>query len=253
GDCYLSADTVGGGTPTPTATPTNTATATATMSPTPTATITPTPTPTATVANKRVLMIVGSLTLNAGDGAIRTRLENTGYTVTISDDNATHPVDLANYEVVYISATISSGNITNKYKSAAKPVIIAESWIFDDMGMTGTVTDTDYGTIGAQTQIDMADTHPIAGGLTGTQTIQSAADTFHWGIPGGGAATVARIRGSSTNACIFTYDAGSSLKDGTTAAGKRIGLWPGDTTFNNVNSAGQELFDRAFMWALGLI
>ncbi|MGE5558868.1 MAG: hypothetical protein ACM3WV_09710, partial [Bacillota bacterium] len=50
GHCYLSAETVGGGTPTPTATPTDTPTPTvsATITPTPTVTPTNTPTPTAT-------------------------------------------------------------------------------------------------------------------------------------------------------------------------------------------------------------
>ncbi|MGE5557054.1 MAG: glycoside hydrolase family 9 protein [Bacillota bacterium] len=48
GDCYLSGETVGGGTPTPTATPTNTPTSSIVSTNTPTASIIPTNTPTAT-------------------------------------------------------------------------------------------------------------------------------------------------------------------------------------------------------------
>lgn len=201
---------------------------------------------------KDVLMIVAAPgAMTPSESLMRERLVGQGYTVTLSDDNAAHPLDVSGYEVIFIAASVGSGNIAAKYRSTTRPVITAEAWVLDDMGMTGTTTDVDYGQALSQTQV-LLDTpdHPIAGGLSGPQTVQTSGESFMWGVPGIEASIVGLVNGSSTQAALFTYDRGHRLADGTLAAGKRALLWMAEDTFDTANATAQALFDRTFEWAL---
>lgn len=199
-----------------------------------------------------VLMIVGDpAALPGAEAQMRDRLVSSGYTVTLSDDGAAHPLDLTAYEVVFIADSTSSSLIAGKYKAAQKPVIVAEENLLDDLGMTGASSNVDYGVATGQTQASVVNpNHFIAGGLAGTQAVQTAASTFSWGRPGIEASVVAYLGGSTTQATLFTYEKGNKLADLSVAAGKRALIWMDSTAFATTTDTGKALFDRTFDWAL---
>src|SRR5947207_889958 len=62
------------------------------------------------------LLIVGNAKLNAGDSAVRDRLQALGLTVTIKADTAAKASDAAGTQVVLISSTVTSSLVNSKYK-----------------------------------------------------------------------------------------------------------------------------------------
>ena len=79
--------------------------------------------------------------------------------------------------MVLISSTVTPANVVNKLRNVPVAVINWEFDILDDMGMTGLVSGTDFGTSSTtQTLLAISDpTHPMAAGLSGTQTVATTA------------------------------------------------------------------------------
>lgn len=102
------------------------------------------------------LLVVGSTTLNAVDNAIKTRLQNLGLTVTVKAATAAIGADASGKRVVVVSDTVSPANVTTKFKNVAVPVVTLDPQLFDDMGMTGTVANTDFGTLASQRSVAIA-------------------------------------------------------------------------------------------------
>ncbi|HKO96282.1 MAG TPA: SBBP repeat-containing protein [Pyrinomonadaceae bacterium] len=208
---------------------------------------------------RNVLLVVGSATLNTGDSAVRTRLQNLGYTVTVkvagSNQNASvKPTDADGKALVLISSTVVAGNVVNKLRNIPVPVVNWEFDILDDMGMTGLVSGTDFGTSSTtQTQLNIAEpTHPMAAGLSGTQTVATTATNFTWGKPNTNAARIAALTNDATRFAIFGYDSGVAMS-GLEAPSRRVAVFLTETTAASFNSNGGALFDAAVKWATEVI
>jgi hypothetical protein len=126
-----------------------------------------------------------------------------------------------------------------------------EPQLFDDMGMTGLTSGTNFGSTASQTQVTISTaSHPMAAGLTGNVTVVSAASTFGWGGPNANGVKVATIVGNSSRATIFAYNSGAVMP-GLTAPASRVGFF----LFGNsatLTANGGSLFDAAVKWAAGL-
>jgi hypothetical protein len=209
---------------------------------------------------RNALLVVGSATLNTGDSAARTRLQNLGYLVTVkvagsNQNSSVKATDADGKALVLISSTVVATNVINKLRNIPVPVINWEFDILDDMGMTGLVSGTDFGTSPTtQTQVNIADpTHPLAAGLSaGPQTVTSPATTFNWGKPNINAAKIAALTTDATKFAIFGYDAGTTMS-GLEAPARRVSLFLTDTTAAGLNSSGGALFDAAVKWAAEVI
>jgi hypothetical protein len=131
------------------------------------------------------------------------------------------------------------------------PVVVHESQLFDDMGMTGTTSGTHFGSSGSQTKVNISnDSSPLAASLTGTVTVVSGSSTFGWGVPNGNADIAATIFNNGNRATIFSYTSGASMP-GLTAPAKRLGFF----LFGNsaaLTQNGGSLFYAAIKWAAGL-
>ena len=92
-----------------------------------------------------------------------------------------------NYSMIYVSESISSGDIATKLNQTSTPVMCSEHYISDDMGIAGAVTDEDYGqTARKYQQLTIADDqHPLAAGLTGDATVYRKNGKFSFTKPGG--------------------------------------------------------------------
>ena len=101
---------------------------------------------------------------------------------------------------------------------------MAKPYLFDELGMTGTTSNVDYGAVGTTTVDVTAPASPMAAGLTGTVTFFSSRYAVHWGNPAAAATVVATAGGHPT---MFSYGSGATLADGSSAAGCRLSfpLW----------------------------
>jgi glucose/arabinose dehydrogenase len=198
-----------------------------------------------------VLLVAGSTTLTAADGAVRDRLQAGGHTVVVRSGGGATTADAAGKALVLVSSTVTSGNVNTKFRAVVNPVLTWESSLFDDLGMTGGASGTDFGTLSSQTEVDIvAPSHALAAGLSGRVAVISSPQTLSWGRPNGNAALVARPAGDTTRAVIFGYERGAAMPGGS-APGRRGGFFLEDTTASALTTAGGSLFDTAVRWASG--
>jgi Subtilase family len=197
---------------------------------------------------KKVLLVVGSITLNAGDAAVQTRLEGLGYIVTLKIGTASLASDANSKDLVVITSTVSSADVNTKFRNVTAPVIVWESSLFDDMGMVDLQANT--GAYSAENNINITGTHPLTAGLlTGTYAVYSSPDMVHWGKPAASAIKVATLSSNSSLVTVFAYDKGTQMV-GMTAPGRRVALMLGDNGASKINLAGSFLFNAAITWAV---
>jgi glucose/arabinose dehydrogenase len=197
------------------------------------------------------LLVTGSTTLGTGDAAVRDRLDAQGHVVVLRTGTAATAADAAGKALVLVSSTVTAASVNTKYRGVANPVLAWESSVFDDLGMTGTVAGTDFGTLASQTTLNVVEpAHPLAAGLSGLVTVTTAARTISFGVPNASAVAVARPNGSATRAVIFGYERGAVMP-GRTAPGRRVGFFFENTTANALTGAGWSLFDAAVRWVSG--
>jgi glucose/arabinose dehydrogenase len=198
-----------------------------------------------------VLLVTNSTTLGAGDAAVRDRLQATGHTVVVRTGPGATTADAAGKALVVVSSTVTSANVNTKFRAVVNPVVTWESALLDDLGMTGTASGTDFGTLAGGSQVDIvAPAHPLAAGLSGRVTVTSSAQTFSWGRPNANAALVARPAGDATRAVIFGYEKGAAMP-GLAAPGRRVGFFLENSTASALTTAGGSLFDATVRWATG--
>ncbi len=213
-----------------------------------------------------VLFVTATALLNAGDAAVKKRLEALGYAVTVKGAAASVTADANGKDLVVISSTVTSGDVNTKFRTVAVPVLMWENALLDDMGMTGTVGGTDYGTTGGQTQASIyplmcsratmytAATgwgdgcHDMTGGLSGNIDLTRNATTFSWGKPNGNAVKIAYHAGDMNRPVVFGYDKGAVMP-GLTAPARRVFLFLDDNSASTWTPRGQNLFDNAVYWA----
>jgi glucose/arabinose dehydrogenase/PKD repeat protein len=196
------------------------------------------------------LLVAGSTSLGAGDAAVKARLQALRYTVSVVDDNLVTAADAAGRDVVLVSSTTSSVAIGTRLRNVAAPVIVWESALLDDMGMTGAVLNTDFGELTNRTAVDIvAPGDPLAAALSGRQTVHTSGQTLKWGRPAAAAVRVATIAGDSTRPAIFRYATGATMSSGPAAPSRRVGFFMHDASATTLTGNGWTLFDAAVTWA----
>ncbi len=167
-----------------------------------------------------IVMVVGNpASLSAGETELVARTEGLGFTVTLVDDNGVTSGVAAGASFVLVSSTANSNQVTDTFNGIAQPLWVAKPWSFDDVNMTGTAANTDFGTTSASTITIVDAGHPLAAGFTGSVQVTASNRTMSWGLPSGDADIIATANGLATT---FVYQAGDTLVDGSTAAGCRI-------------------------------
>jgi hypothetical protein len=199
-----------------------------------------------------VLFVVGSTWLNGGDAWVKSRLEALGLDVTVKSASAAASSDANGKGLVVISSTINSGDVTGKFKNVAVPVVTWESYILDDMKMTGPVEQTDFGQNGNYSSLTITDpNHPLAAGLSGTVQVLNWGSSVRWGwTTQGAAAKVAKIAGKEGWYGVFGFDKGEAMQGGFVAPERRVSLFLDDDTPSLLTARGKQLFDAAIEWAI---
>lgn len=225
---------------------TNTPTRTPTPAPvTATATRTPTATPSGT---KTALFVVSNATsLNAGDTAVKTRLEGLGYSVTLKTATASATSDATGKTLVLISSSVASTDVNTKFKSVTVPVIVWEYALYDDMAMTSTTSGTDYGYNTSTSMVITNAGHPLAAGLSGTVSLYSASTNIPFGVTTANAISVGAVSSTSTRKLEFAYDKNAAMVGGFTVNARRVGIFLVDTATPTTDA--WTLFDAAVNWS----
>ena len=205
----------------------------------------------------------------AGDDALKAFLEGLGHTVTYLDDDedeATTEAAAAAADAVFISETVSSGNIRDEITEVETLMVVAEPWAWDEMGLTeGGGEGIDVAT----TDIEIVEPgHFLAAGLSGTVPVLTDITGPDWGtarfgmgIAGPEATVIARARLSDgqTYDVIFVYEKGAKLAqapaDGSdqVAADIRVCFGFDARSYHLWNENAYALFEAAINYALGLV
>jgi hypothetical protein len=200
------------------------------------------------ISTATALFVVGNATLGAGDNAVKNRLAQLGFAVTVKTAATAASTDTTGQSLVVVSSTVASADVNTKFRDVTVPVVLWENAVYDDMKMTGTVSGTDFGTTASQTAVTIStSTHALAGGKTGTVTV-SGTDSATWGKPAATAVKVATLTSDSTKATVFGYEKGAAMV-GMNAPARRVGLFLGDNAASTLTRAGLAMFDAAVNWA----
>lgn len=208
----------------------------------------PLSTPSSNLASGTILLVVGNLTLSAGDAAYKARMEALGFTVQPKLGSAAQSADATGKVLVFVSHSAPNGDVSGKFTFVGVPVVVQTAGLVDDMLMT---TAVDRGNCAGSTAdaTVLTATHPIANGLTGVQTLATSAGAQQWGKPSANGIKVLGCDGDSNHAPTFTYEAGVVMVAPQTAPARRA-LWgffdPIPATFTQT---GSDLFDRLVLWA----
>ena len=194
----------------------------------------------------KIGLVVASPTALGSDQTLRDRLLATGAEVTVFDDNLVDAAAVAGMNAVVISGRVQASAIGTRMNGSVKPIIVAKAWFMDDMGMTA--GGTSQGTVSTTTAVITNPASPLAGGLTGTQTIFTSARAAGFGTPSASGSTIVTVGGRSA---VWNYLPGATMAGTNIAAGCRVALpFEGDVA-NSIAPAGWTLFDSAVQFALG--
>ena len=203
---------------------------------------------------KHVLMVTGASSLNAAEEYIRQRLVAKNYEISHAADSSVTTADGENKSLILISSSVLSANVGSKFRLSEVPVLCYESHLFDDLGLTGPVSGTDYGTRTGQTQLLLfADPEdPLVRDLpVGLQNTTTTPMIYTWGRPIEGAKISALLAGTA-EAGIFRFETGSALDGGLIAPARRLGLMLEDLTAEALTATGWALVERAVDWTSNL-
>ncbi|MHC4540953.1 MAG: hypothetical protein ACYS74_14415, partial [Planctomycetota bacterium] len=155
-----------------------------------------------------------------GDDAIKAFFERLGHAVTYIDDDADEAsteAKAAAADLVYISESVGSGDIRDEITEIETPIIVAEPYAWDEMGLT-TGTPQAVNQVPASVNITIVGVgHPMAAGYSGDVPVFKALSGSDALIPvgttGGGAVVIARASGETqTDADVyFVYEKGVAL------------------------------------------
>jgi hypothetical protein len=203
-----------------------------------------------TTQARTALFAVGSSNLSTADAAMKTRLENLGFTVTAKvANNNLATVDADGKTVVVISSSVTASSVLAKFRYVAVPVVSWEFDILDDMLMTPSPAGNFGTTAATETVVNITNaTHPLAAGLSGPTQVAGTATSFTYGVPPAGAVNVASINNDAGKSAIFAYDRDATMVN-LDAPARRVSLFMTDATAGSFNSNGNSLFDAAIKWA----
>jgi glucose/arabinose dehydrogenase len=202
----------------------------------------------AACTTQSILFVADALefSLNLNDLAVVNHLRGLGYTVTVQDDNLVQTGDAAGRQLVIISSSVTSSNVSYKFTSTAVPVITWEDALYDELRMTLDGA-AGHGIQSGQQVVDVAASqHPLTAGLAGPITASDPAATFSWGAPTASAVQAATLAGDGSKAVIFGYETGAAMTT-LNAPARRVGFATGTANFTG---HGWSLFDAAVNWAL---
>ena len=203
-----------------------------------------------------------------------------GFEVQPIDASVSAPGDTVGVDLIFISESVSSGDVAGKFKDVRVPVVNAEvfTWTPDRMAWVpaGPSVDIDMGFADANKIQVASRTHPILGGLpsyevqvyneppVGSTSGNDAANQIGYAVPAADAEIIATLpsvaTGSDGNplppsdnrrATMFVFEPGDSLADSTTVWARKASFFAHTRGSENMSEIGEALFKNTILWAVG--
>lgn len=198
--------------------------------------------------NPKALFVVGNTILSPADQFVKDRIMRAGFEVTVmSAPQATTLAGTA-MNLIFISSTVNSADVGEKFTYLQVPVIVCEPLLFDDFKMmSGNAAN--LGTLTNQTQIKLVGApHPLVADLpNGVKTIYTSLDKITWGKPVSSARIIARNIIDTTQCAIFAFD-NNTLMTSINAPARRVGFFLNDDGAAKLTADGLALLDAAIRW-----
>jgi hypothetical protein len=206
-----------------------------------------------------VLLVVGRLPLEAGDAAVRTRLERLGFTVEAREASVARDTDAAGRRLVAISSTAlaedlfdASVELRSRFRAVEVPLLTWEPCLYPSLGMIASNEhEKDWAASRNRRRLTILDpSHPMAAGLSGSVDVLTRPGRVSWGRAGASALRIASLDGEPEKVAVFGYEKGAPMDGAPRAPARRVGIFLFDGTAPDLTEAGARLFDAAARWCM---
>ncbi len=196
------------------------------------------------------------------DETLIARIKSLGFdVVVVNHDTYDIAADTAGKIAIYVSESISSANLMEKFNNVAVPMVISEAYMIEDMGLCGPTADTDFGsnTTSAKGTVIKPD-HPIMKGVAKdyvavTDLAIDPIPNYTWAVtPAVNALAV--DPDNPDRAVVWAFEKGESALESLwpayTLPEKRCGInFHTSMAINVVSEDMWKIFDNAIIWAAG--
>ncbi len=205
---------------------------------------------------KVTVLLVTNDMWEEGDAAVLEKMEGLGFEVVTALDSEVDSTWADGMNFVYVSSTVSSSNITNKFKNVPIPVIMIEPYALDDMGMSLDTDTTRFFQAFQRNMVILKEDHFLSAGLKGeVEVVDSLEIQSAQGIPGPEGVLIAEYARDLEDVnmiygAIYAYEKGASLADSTVAAERRYFAGWNDKGAGYFTEDGWKLWQAAVDWCL---
>ena len=183
------------------------------------------------------------------DRALKMRLERSGFLVDVVDDTTVKKADADDKGLIVISETVWSKRIGDLFTDVAVPVLCLESYLYDDLYMSGSRRNRDYGNSRRRREIAVTDSdHSLSAGMSDRIKVTTRRRHVGWAVPTKSATIIASVVNHPERAAIFAYKKGAPMVDGYPAPANRTGMFLHGNSPSRLTADGWDLFDAAVEW-----
>lgn len=191
-----------------------------------------------TQLSRKALLVYGGTTLSAGDLAIKNKLVQMGFEVTLKTSALAVTADATDKRLVVLSNTSNSGYNSQKFKGVATGVIClgASQWVGMEMTTINVKSNTNnkvtFGTL----------PQPICYGVQNSQVILTQSKALEGSTTSGNVMVVARLQDSYQTPMAFAFRKGATMALSVVAPGRRSALGVLSENFPALDYNGWRLF-----------
>ena len=200
---------------------------------------------------KKALLVVGRTPPRYNDRRLKMQLERSGFLVDVVDDATVEKADAGNMDLIVISETVWSRLIGNLFTDVAVPILCLESYLYDNLHMSGVVRNSDYGNSRRRQKIKVhSSDHSLTAGMSDSVKVTNRRRHVGWGIPTVSATVIASVVDHPERAAIFVYKKEEPMANGYPAPANRTGMFLHGNSASRLTAAGWDLFDAAVKWTI---
>lgn len=196
------------------------------------------------------------------DETLIERIKSLGFdVVVVAHDTYDIAADTAGKVAIYISESVGSANLVERWNDVAVPMVISEAYMFEDMGFCAEGQEVDFGsnTESVKGTVIKPD-HPIMKGVSKdfvfvTKELDPPANTTWAVVPAKNALAV--DPDNTDRAVVFAFEKGESTVEGLwpsyTLPEKRCGInWHTTMSIDAASADLWKIFDNSIIWAAGI-
>ena len=200
-------------------------------------------------SSSALLVVANPATPTLVEASMVSRLKSVGVSVAVADDSTVTLAQASAHTFTIVSRSAGAPRIATALGGLTRPLWVASPWLFGRIGLTGTNSAADFGSVTTGTASIVVPGHPMSGGRSGTVTFAASSQASGWGQPAASATIVSTVPvGTTHRAAAFTIAQGSPLAGGRAAPGCRLAL-PLPTSASAVNAEYWAMFDGTARFA----